>query len=200
MAEQVLSAAKAGLAEGTRPLGPHPGSSGPSPTTPASRRYVIRLRGTTITDWTFTPRHPGVQGAPRRRPRLPHGRYGAPRGRADGYAWSRRHWPALLAHDPPNFPNTSASDVTMPGDTDASTDSGDGIAVWQTRAFDLGYRIAVRPAVQPKLYSGVSAVIGDNPDPAPGLHLACGPARQDGGREQVSGVSSIEHSSALKRP
>ncbi|MEN3123282.1 peptidoglycan-binding domain-containing protein [Janibacter sp. LM] len=107
------------------------------------RVYGIELKDITTRHWTITPGTPGVTV---RLDADQASRTDAIMGRGvgpDGYAWSGRHWPALLNYDPPDFPNASAGDVLMPGATDASTGTGRGVSTWQERARDLGYAVTV---------------------------------------------------------
>jgi peptidoglycan hydrolase-like protein with peptidoglycan-binding domain len=63
--------------------------------------------------------------------------------RSDGYAWANWKYPGQIASQPP-FPNTSASNVIGPGETDADTDSGDGVTQIQERINDLNLTGNVR--------------------------------------------------------
>ena len=65
--------------------------------------------------------------------------------RPDGYWWGNTFYPGFDPDAAPDYPFTVASNVISVGgnDTDAETDSGDGVTVWQRRAVQLGYTITV---------------------------------------------------------
>lgn len=56
--------------------------------------------------------------------------------RDDGYWWANWKYPGQLASQPA-FPNTDAGNTIGPGETDASTDSGDGVTTIQERINQL---------------------------------------------------------------
>src|SRR5690606_17669867 len=60
-----------------------------------------------------------------------------------GYAYSGREWPNMVDYDPPDYPYTNESTVITVGTTDAMTDTGDGVSVWEQRAQDLGFDVEV---------------------------------------------------------
>jgi peptidoglycan hydrolase-like protein with peptidoglycan-binding domain len=63
--------------------------------------------------------------------------------RSDGYAWANWKYPGQIASQPP-FPNTNAGNPIGPGETDADTDSGDGVTQIQERINDLNLTRDVR--------------------------------------------------------
>jgi hypothetical protein len=56
--------------------------------------------------------------------------------RQDGYAWANWRYPGQLAYQPA-YPNTSPANTIVLGETDADTDSGDGVTLIQERINDL---------------------------------------------------------------
>lgn len=110
--------------------------------TAVPRAYTMALKSAIDTVWTLTYGAPGVQVNLTRdeteRVNVVWGHGVGP----DGYAYQNMFFPGLLPYDPPNYPYSDPSNVMVLGTTDADTNTGTGITVWQQRMVELGYRIA----------------------------------------------------------
>lgn len=93
--------------------------------------------------WTFTLNQPGVTvDAPKdetQRLNVIYGHGVEP----DGTAWGNWFFPDISADTMPPYPNADAGHTITLGTTDAGTDTGHGVSVWQQGARNLGFNIAV---------------------------------------------------------
>jgi len=106
------------------------------------RSYELRLKKTTP-EWTVTNGAHGVSvDLTRDGSAIRNVIYGHGVG-PDGNAWFNYKYPNLHADTAPAYPFASPSSVITVGTTDAMTTSGDGVSVWQRRARDLGYKLAI---------------------------------------------------------
>lgn len=110
---------------------------------PDSRRtYEIRLKKTSP-EWTVTNGAHGVSvDLTRDGSAIRNVIYGHGVG-PDGNAWFNYKYPNLHGDTAPAYPFASPSSVITVGTTDGDTTSGDGVSVWQRRARDLGYKLAI---------------------------------------------------------
>ena len=106
------------------------------------RSYEIRLKKTTP-EWTVTNGAHGVSvDLTRDGSAIRNVIYGHGVG-PDGNAWFNYKYPNLHSDTAPEYPFASPSSVITIGTTDGDTTSGDGVSVWQRRARDLGYKLAI---------------------------------------------------------
>lgn len=61
----------------------------------------------------------------------------------EGYYWAGTVFPGFEDWVPPDYPWASAARNMHVGDTDADTDTGDGVTQWETRAAYLGYAVTI---------------------------------------------------------
>lgn len=112
-----------------------------SATTP--RLYELRLIDTTAVHWTVTAGAHGVDvDVDEDWTANPNRIFG--RGRLNnGYWWSNSKFPGFLPYAPPPYPFNDPDRQLFVGTTDADTDTGNGVSVFQRRLQELGYAIAV---------------------------------------------------------
>lgn len=134
------------------------------------RTYEIRTKKTAA-EWTITNGARGVSvDLTRDESTIRNVIYGHGVG-PDGSAWFNTHYPNLRLTSPPAFPYSDPDAVMTVGTTDADTDSGDGVTVWQQRARDLGYKVpldavfntsdaAVARTIQRRYGISVDGVVG----------------------------------------
>ena len=123
-------------------------------TTP--RAYQLALKSAIGQEWTLTYGAPGVQVDLNRdetqRYNVIWGHGSATDSSGYLYGWQNMFFPGLLPYDPPDFPWNAPigpSDQIELGTTDADTDSGDGVTVWQTRMVELGYDLDINGVAGP---------------------------------------------------
>lgn len=115
--------------------------------TAVPRAYEMALKSTIGSTWTLTYGAPSVKvdltkdETQRHNVIWGHGKAQD----ADGnhYGWQNMFFPGLLPYDPPDYPFTDTSRELELGTTDADTDSGDGVTVWQTRMAELGFPVRI---------------------------------------------------------
>lgn len=109
----------------------------------APREYRIRLKDVDTDHWTLVTGQRGLQANLHDdmtdRPNVIYGR-----GIDDkGGRWANWKYPNLRPDDAPPYPNNDPNNVITVGETDANTDSGNGVTTWLRRAKELGYAVAI---------------------------------------------------------
>lgn len=98
------------------------------------RTPVLELKDTTTVSWTVTNGQRGVQiDLVEDHTQAPNVIYASGIG-PDGGRWQNAMYPNWYPDDTPPYPWVSASRTFRIGDTDASTDTGNGVSVWQAKA------------------------------------------------------------------